>query len=340
MIKTTKDCTQTEKLTADLSLQVAVLEREAPAEKLSVGGGSMSHRVFFDKKETEMQTKILKIISLILVIVILTGCGSRTEPTKLAEQDEIINTIDTPDIIDAIETADIIGEVSAIESASEESDSEIHTEVFDDMIIGTKINTDVEIRDDTDTETRNNTILDVNPIGLKAPEENNKNYDSYLWVGDSRIVQMAGCVNITYIAESGMGLDWLRTVADTVYSYRNCNVIFSFGGNDLGNAVNYASFYNNMPEDFIQNNNIFIMALNPVDESMLVGNTYLTNANFEWYNANLKANLRDDFYWIESYDYLTDDGFNTTDGLHYDYDTYVKIYNFTVECVQNTLDQI
>lgn len=159
-------------------------------------------------------------------------------------------------------------------------------------------------------------------------------YDYWLWVGDSRTVGLGQSLGTMYFAKSAMGLNWFAENCEEVYNFVDTNIIFNFGINDLGNVYNYANFYNNMPDEFFERNKIFVMSVNPVDEPKEYQYGYSTlNSSIEWFNEELKNNLRDDIYFIDSYDYLQKTGFGTTDGLHYDYYTNVKIYNFMIDTI-------
>ena len=265
-----------------------------------------------------------KLIVMMLAVIMMTSACNKPDEIKKVQTNDVYHTVDTADSTetpDAIETPDVKVELKQeIESRTSKLESIIVKETSSKEVSSKEENTEEESEIETD--------IPHEPVL----------YDSYLWVGDSRVVEMAACTPITYIAQSGEGVDWLTSISPSVFKYRHCNILFSFGGNDLNRVLDYANFYNNMPQDFIDNNNIFIVSLNPVDEEMTPenGKYYLTNANFSWYNANLQANLSDQFYWINCYDYLMEDGYVTCDGLHYDIDTYIKIYDYCTNVVIHT----
>ena len=161
-------------------------------------------------------------------------------------------------------------------------------------------------------------------------------YDDWLFVGHSRIVGMAGSVPITYMARSAIGLDWLNEVYDELVSYRNYTIVFNFGINDYWNVYNYADFYNSLPDEFIENNCIYVMSENPVDEEKEPYYSYSSrNSTIEWFNENLKINLRDEIHFFDSYTYLQKNGFSTIDGVHYDRETNIKIYDYVTKTIMN-----
>ena len=161
-------------------------------------------------------------------------------------------------------------------------------------------------------------------------------YSEFLFVGDSRTVgmQMYCEVEIDAIAKSGMGLDWMETQLDTIYATRGKNIIFNMGVNDMKKINSYIEFYNNLPEDFLAGNKIIIMTVNPADESLTVAHGYYcTNEQITNFNAAIAAGVRDDIAILDSYSYLMTNGFGTSDGVHYDRDTYNVIYRFVVDSV-------
>lgn len=161
-------------------------------------------------------------------------------------------------------------------------------------------------------------------------------YDNWFWVGDSRTVGLAQALpfDIEYMAEVGMGLDWFFENQFTVFELRGYNVVFNLGVNDMGNIYNYIDLYNNMPQEFIDNNNIFIVSVNPIDDYLASSNGYqVSNQQVYDFNIALADNLRSDFYFIDTYTYLSNYGFDTLDGLHYDNNTYLDIYNYVISTI-------
>lgn len=148
-------------------------------------------------------------------------------------------------------------------------------------------------------------------------------YDSWYWVGDSRTVGLSYFYDISYTAKVGCGINYFIQNSAYVYDLRGYNIVFNLGVNDLGNIWDYIYLYNNMPEDFISGNNIIVMSVNPCNG----GYSYL-NSQIADFNTTMQDNLREDITFLDSYNYLQNIGFTTTDGLHYTSNTYIDIYNF------------
>lgn len=153
-------------------------------------------------------------------------------------------------------------------------------------------------------------------------------YDKWYWIGDSRTVGLSNYFPINNLAKVNCGLCDYKDNADTIYSLKGYNIIINLGVNDLCNIQDYIDTYNNMPEDFISNNTIIIMSVNPCDGSY----SYLNSA-IENFNEQLSENLDNRYYFIDTYSYLTANGFSTVDGLHYTQKTYTDIYHYAMSTV-------
>ena len=148
-------------------------------------------------------------------------------------------------------------------------------------------------------------------------------------MGDSRTEGLAASIGIEYLAAGGKGLSWCKENMPEIYNYKNYNVMINFGINDIGNVNSYIDYYNNLPEDFVRNNQIFIISVNPVNETIAenVGYT-IKNNMIKLFNEEIQKNLQNKIYFIDTYTYLQNEGFDTNDGVHYSNATYVKLYNY------------
>lgn len=174
------------------------------------------------------------------------------------------------------------------------------------------------------------------PVVTMAPQEY-RHFNYYVWAGDSRTVGFAACCGIageSVLAKEGIGLDWCKENVNSLYSLEGCNIIFNFGVNDLGNVYSYVDFYNNLPDEFLQKNQVFIMSINPVDENIEKQKGYsVTNASIDNFNSILRDNLRKDIYFLDVNAYLKNIGISTWDGLHYNASTYQDILNYVIETI-------
>lgn len=147
-------------------------------------------------------------------------------------------------------------------------------------------------------------------------------YTEYLFVGDSRTVGLDACVSgISSKAKDGAKVDYLQSILSDVTKTRKKNVIFNFGVNDLGNINKYITVYKSLPKDFIKNNNVIIMSVNPTD-----GSKYGSwNTDIDKFNAKMKKNLPSGVKYLDTNSTLKKEGFSTRDGVHYKEVTYKRI---------------
>lgn len=158
-----------------------------------------------------------------------------------------------------------------------------------------------------------------------VPQRIDSEYAEWFWVGDSRTVGMARGIDIDYIGKVGATISFFRSNAEKIYQIRDKTVIINLGVNDLDSNA-YLNLYNSMPDEFLDNNTVIVMSVNPCD-----GNYQYLNSRIEAFNNNMKNGLDSRITFLDSYSYLMWYGFSTFDGLHYSDATYVDIYNFVFD---------
>lgn len=186
----------------------------------------------------------------------------------------------------------------------------------------------------------------TNDTSLSVKGNNSRNCTSeevvnrLLYVGDSRIVGMKSALgnnNINYIAEVGKGYDWYKSVAlatieEKLQNNSNLIVVLSLGVNDLNNIDNYISAYKDLISKY-SSNSIYIMSVTPVDESKAKSSGYsVTNTGIEAFNKKLSENFSSNF--IDIYNNLTN--VVTSDGLHYDNETYKTINDLVSSSISSS----
>lgn len=156
---------------------------------------------------------------------------------------------------------------------------------------------------------------------------------SILFVGDSRTLGMGKAVNdtCTYLGEEGEGYEWFSSRGSTLLAQLLENdptqkVVFNLGVNDPENISLYIDTYRSLMSQY-PDTPFYMMSVNPLDESKGEFNT--TNEMAELFNVTLE-NAFPDIY-LDCYSYLTQNGFETVDGLHYTEDTYRTIHNYVVD---------
>lgn len=152
----------------------------------------------------------------------------------------------------------------------------------------------------------------------------------YLFVGDSRTVQLKMAVGSTdkaYVAKVGEGYNWFKNTALSEISETAGNgtvMVINFGVNDLGNASKYIKLVNSNIDAWIEAGiTVYYAAVTPVGSSARV-----TNDQIESFNSRLKNELDPRIQWIDGYTFLQQNGFNASDGLHYDKTTYMNLYSY------------
>ena len=136
---------------------------------------------------------------------------------------------------------------------------------------------------------------------------------------------MARSIAIDYIAKVGAGIKLFRDNAQQIYQIRDKTVIINLGVNDLDSGA-YLRLYNSMPDEFLDNNTVIFMSVNPCE-----GNYSYLNSRIDAFNNAMRDGLDSRIQYLDSNAYLKYYGFRTTDGLHYTDATYADIYNFVFD---------
>ena len=152
-----------------------------------------------------------------------------------------------------------------------------------------------------------------------------------IFVGDSRTVGMKSAVgdqgkNDIWSCKGSMGLSWLQSTGiPNIESEitEGSHIIILMGVNDLYNADNYISYINGLVSSVNQKGGkLYFVSVNPTNRSA----DYL-NDDIEEFNIKLKSGLSSYVTYIDTYTYLMNNGFSSSDGVHYTNTTYKQIYN-------------
>lgn len=165
----------------------------------------------------------------------------------------------------------------------------------------------------------------------------------YIFVGDSRMVGMKAAKsssNVKYIAKVSQGYDWLNKTAGVTLGYYlktnpNVKVVLALGVNDLGNIKSYISYYRKLIKKYPKTE-FYMLSVNPVEENVSPYGTrgYVKNSSIKAFNKQLKSAFSSRY--IDSYNYMwkKENGYKTTDGLHYTAKVYQDLYNFITNKLQ------
>ena len=149
-----------------------------------------------------------------------------------------------------------------------------------------------------------------------------------LFIGDSRCVQMREAVGgggCSWICENAKGYKWLSETAigqaDPIVG-KGTKVVVCLGVNDTGNAGNYAALINQKAAEWAgRGARTYFVSVNPVWTNPWVTEEQVTN-----FNASIAGQLSGVRY-IDTHSVLINNGYVSVDGLHYDTNTYVTIFN-------------
>lgn len=175
-------------------------------------------------------------------------------------------------------------------------------------------------------------ISSTNPFDADTEEPEH----SFIFVGDSRTVGMrdalfrdGGTDSCSFIAKSGEGFHWLYhdgivELEEALRENPYATVIFNLGVNDLREAEQYISFYQELFSVY-HDPSFYIMSVNPVIDEKCSG---ASNEEIEAFNKRMQEEFPGRY--LDCYGYLLEYGFETVDGLHYSNDTYRAIHHFAV----------
>lgn len=158
-----------------------------------------------------------------------------------------------------------------------------------------------------------------------------------LFVGDSRTVGMAAALDeqIDYHAQNGSSISYLLSLDDRIRSSGSDCIVIGFGVNDLNDAEDYADYANTLGRQL--DKPVYFLTVNPVNEDMAARNGYhIKNSSIDEFNKTIES-LAEDYSVIDTNGFMQMAGFNTLDGLHYDKDTYIMIYNYVMRQITEFL---
>lgn len=173
-----------------------------------------------------------------------------------------------------------------------------------------------------------------------SEERGNLHVSKYIFLGDSRFYGMETFKeeDDVFIYEIGEGYDFMMRHLDEAKSNivdENSVIIIGMGVNDFrANADKYIGSINALADEKLCQ--VYYMLVNPVDDAIVQQNGYmLSNAELDEFNEKMRQGLNENVKLIDANAYLKSYGYNTEDGLHYDMETYQKIYEYIKVCVTN-----
>ena len=206
-----------------------------------------------------------------------------------------------------------------------------------------------------------------NLISSQMAKPDLNRYGGVIMVGDSRTVRMrqalaaqncgANMNGVRFVSASGQGLKWFKDEGYRhlinqikhirVSSSKPVAVVFNLGVNDLYRISDYVAYMNELaPELEKMNCKLYYMSVNPINGVMIEKTGRLSlrkEADVRAFNDRIKTGL-DDYTYIDTYSWLMQNGFGTSngvngkdssedDGLHYTVKTYKRIYDYCLRYV-------
>lgn len=159
----------------------------------------------------------------------------------------------------------------------------------------------------------------------------------YLFSGDSRTVGIQLSLSDSkpdtlFVAKAGIGYQWMKDhawsqIKQNLNDNPDMKVVFLYGVNDMININYYLKRYKELEGEY-NKNRIWYVSVNPIRGQQLV-----TDDQIKEFNTKLKEHAGSRY--IDTYSMLQKDGFGSYDGLHYDNDTNIKIYDFIINAINN-----
>ncbi len=165
--------------------------------------------------------------------------------------------------------------------------------------------------------------------------------DHLIWVGDSRTLGMKdalrGQTEDIFIGAAGEGYDWLSTegvtaLGEAILENPGSPVIMNMGVNDYVNISLYLSLYEELEREY-PDTGFYYLSVNPVDDE---ADLSATNENICEFNNQIRSSCPDRY--IDSFTYLTEQGIETNDGLHYSAENYQILYQFVKDAMDDRLE--
>lgn len=182
---------------------------------------------------------------------------------------------------------------------------------------------------------KTNCVVDGYYLGANGKKTVKKFTGKYIFVGDSRTLEMKNVIapaDTLYIAKVGSGYSWLESSAgplleDYLKLNPNVKVVLAFGVNDLGNIQSYITYYRSLIKKYPKTK-FYVLSVNPVDAKKGKENGYtVKNSQIVAFDKKLRTALGTSVY-INSYKYIKARGVDTRDGIHYEPQVYIDLYNF------------
>ena len=143
-------------------------------------------------------------------------------------------------------------------------------------------------------------------------------------------MSMAG--GYSYVGKESIGYDWFVSegvyqMLDQMNAWPDADVILCFGINDVANIGRYISEYQYLVDAY-PDTRFWFMSVNPVNDAMASSCGYFINSDMVIsFNNVLQQSFPEQYLDVCSY--LQENGYGTSDGVHYDVGTCLVIQEYT-----------
>lgn len=195
-----------------------------------------------------------------------------------------------------------------------------------------------EASDTTETtEQKKTTEAATQAVNIQTQHSQKNNAgETYIFVGDSRYVQMESYAedDDTFICENGVGYRFLSNHMDEIVSLADADtkIVIGLGVNDV---LSGTKKYKELLFDLADRTDaqVYYMLINPVDDELCAENGYaITNEDIDNFNITIQSELiGSGIKIIDVNSYLKAVGFTSRDGLHYNASTSQNIYVYIKE---------
>ena len=158
--------------------------------------------------------------------------------------------------------------------------------------------------------------------------------EQILFIGDSRTLDMmkvADNGNCIWIHQVGAGYQWMTQQAfprADSHITKGTAVVIAMGVNDPHNLSSYIQAINSQSGIWEERGAmVYYSAVGPVSSD-----PYVTNAEIMNFNTSMYQNLNIRF--LDSYNHLVGNGFETTDGIHYTEASSKSMFDFILSHIE------
>lgn len=176
------------------------------------------------------------------------------------------------------------------------------------------------------------TIEEIHKEWKELEAQQHHEVSQMIFVGDSRVVGMSMAGGYSYVGKESIGYDWFVSegvyqMLDQMNAWPDADVILCFGINDVANIGSYISEYQYLLDAY-PDTRFWFMSVNPVNDAMASSCGYFINSDMVTSFNNVLQQAFPEQY-LDVCSYLQENGYGTSDGVHYDVGTYLVIQEYT-----------